>query len=200
MVYPHPNKGEQVKDFIQRCMNDKSMQKEYYQNEHRYTVCNNCWERANLKENSTAFELDATETPHKARIFQTQANEALYPVQEAILANVIQLQQQYRVYASQNKTAEEQQAFASIAEKLDENAESFIEEFINKYGNKIYGSSIDLELWDYKNKQNCITVTDGYITFLSFLSEALAETDKNLIKAKDLIKENLILLKTLLSK
>jgi len=39
MPIPQPNQGEHEKEFVQRCMIDKKMKKEYPDIDQRYTVC-----------------------------------------------------------------------------------------------------------------------------------------------------------------
>jgi hypothetical protein len=39
MPIPKPNQGEKEKEFIQRCMSDDKMVKEYPDTDQRYTVC-----------------------------------------------------------------------------------------------------------------------------------------------------------------
>jgi hypothetical protein len=46
-----PNKDENKKEFIERCMSDEKMNEEFPEPAQRYIVCQKQWERKNEKEN-----------------------------------------------------------------------------------------------------------------------------------------------------
>ena len=46
MPIPTPNKNEEKKDFIQRCMSDDKMVSEYENTEQRLAVCSTTYEEA----------------------------------------------------------------------------------------------------------------------------------------------------------
>jgi DNA-binding ferritin-like protein len=200
MKIPYPNEGEKQADFVNRCMKDSAMIAEYYQNEHRFSVCNNCWEKSNLEKNSTAFEIDVTKNNHKPKLAKADADEDYSPasIKEAILTNMLQMQQQYRIYHWQTKSYAEHKAFNKIYNSLDEHLDDFIEAFMGKYGRMVESPMVEIELFNYKDAENCVNVTDTYIAFLTALTSILPE-DTDLLNIRDTIKGELNQLKYLLT-
>lgn len=194
MPIPSPKKSEKQKDFVSRCMSDKVMLKEFEGNDQRYAVCINKWEKANEKQNSTAVEI---EIPAKVKLAKAN-NESATP-QESILMNMLQMQQQYRIFHWQTQSYSEHKAFGKIYKTLDENIDSFVETFMGKFGRIITSPEFDLEMLNYKNNSTCLTITDEYISFLTGLNSVLKPEDSDLLNIRDTILADLNQLKYLLS-
>lgn len=174
-----PNKDEQLKDFINRCMNNKAMQEEYFQNDQRFTVCNNCWEKANLDKNSAAFEVEA------APIQQIKLAKAEMMDISAILGNLIQMQQQYRVFHWQTKNQKENESFSKACLVADSKLENLIETLLNKYNQGIEDKEYSLELFDFKDKTSCIAACETYNDFLGSLNALLKSEDTKVFESRD---------------
>jgi len=202
MPIPTPNKDEQQKDFISRCMGDKVMLKEFEGNDQRFAVCINKWEKAHLKENSTAkFELDMSENLPKVSKAdeETQESEGVPTPQEALLTSMLQMQQQYRIFHWQTKSYSEHKAFGKIYEALDENIDSFIETFMGKYGRIVTSPELEIEMQNYKDNASCVAITDIYISFLTGVNSFLKPEDTDLLNIRDTILADLNRLKYLLT-
>ena len=52
MPMPKPKDGESKKDFLERCMSNKTMNEDYPDNKQRYAVCNSLWEDKKSKSNN----------------------------------------------------------------------------------------------------------------------------------------------------
>jgi hypothetical protein len=200
---PTPNKDEKQKDFISRCMDDKSLQEQYNQAYDRFSVCNSCWEKANLKENSTAFEIDMSSPRATIKLAkadeETQEGEAPITPQEALLTNMLQMQSQYRIFHWQTKSYSEHKAFGKIYEILDENIDSFIETFMGKYGRIVTSPELEIEMQNYKDIASCVAVTDVYISFLTNINAFLKPEDTDLFNIRDTILSDINRLKYLLT-
>lgn len=58
MPLPKPNKNELKKSFLDRCMGDSIMNKEYPDNDRRYAVCNSLWKNKKSKEHDEMEKIE----------------------------------------------------------------------------------------------------------------------------------------------
>ena len=49
MPMPKPKAGEDKEKFLQRCMSDEVMVSEYPEEEQRYAICNDLWDKRKRK-------------------------------------------------------------------------------------------------------------------------------------------------------
>lgn len=64
MPIPKPNKNEEKKDFVQRCVTDEKMKSEYTDIDQRLAVCSSAFEE-NLAAEKVSFDYDETLTTEK---------------------------------------------------------------------------------------------------------------------------------------
>lgn len=199
---PAPLKDEKQKDFINRCMADKSLTEKYSQNEQRFTVCNNRWEKTHLKESSSAFEIDMSGGLPKVKLAKADLENDDTPATaaELMLTNMLQMQQQYRIFHWQTKSYSEHKAFGAIYEALDGKIDLFIETFMGKYGRAVTSPELEIEMLNYQNGLACVAATDSYIGFLTYVLPSLLQLeDTNLLNIRDEILTELNQLKYLLT-
>lgn len=170
MPIPTPSKDEQLKAFVNRCMGDPVMLKEFEGNSQRYAVCMNKWEKAHEKQNSSAFEIDVTQ----------KATEA-----KAALLNAVQMQQQFRIFSSQLQRmyprSYSKGSLSTLFSSLDNELDAYIDTHISASGRgfvedldlslfKSVGSVKQLEIID-----SCIALISENDSLFSLRSKALAD-------------------------
>ncbi len=182
-------------------MGDSVMLKDFTQNDQRYAVCINKWEKAHLKENSSAFELDMSAGMPKVKFAKADLDDDTpTSFAEQTLTNMLQMQQQYRIFHWQTKSYSEHKAFDAVYSALDEQVDLFVETFMGKYGRVITSPEFELELLNYQNGVVCSSVTDSYIGFLTYVLPSLLQPeDTNLLNIRDEILTILNQLKYLLT-
>ena len=68
MPLPKPKPDEEKGEFIERCMSDETMKKEYSDNDQRLAVCHSQWEKKEKESSAKYYEIHAKEKDDEAEI------------------------------------------------------------------------------------------------------------------------------------
>jgi len=170
------------------------MMGDFTQNDQRFAVCINKWEKSHLKENSTAgLSIDATQ-PFKVQ-FSIEASTGT-EVLGNVLTNIIQMQEQFRLFRYNHK------ANASVLaayDKMDKELGSMVDYFIDTFGKSLKDSEVEINVLDFKSGLARQAVARQYKDYMVNIPQFLSVGYAEVLAFRDRVVDDLSELQTLLS-